>query len=307
MDHPTRLAILSTPRAGNTWVRRVLAKCIDAPDLAVHRPADVDWDALPASCILQLHWHRTAEFARLLERYKFQVVVLIRHPLDVLVSILHFALQDQSTKQWLDGECGDERPIRGVTPCSAAFLSYALGARAATLLSISPQWSDAAGTWPLRYESMVANPVGEVTRVAHGLGLQLRQSVDAAVADCTLSKLRQQTQCSHHFWQGRPGLWRTLLPADVAMGVAARHQDCLATLGYDVCPDHGLDRVQAEENWLRLMRPELSLRLWGFVRTRQLLDSGDQYGSLLAAAKPSSAIVGNLVARAIRRVVPSWR
>jgi hypothetical protein len=298
----TRLAILSTPRAGNTWVRRVLAKCIAAPDMAVHWPGDVDWKALPSSCILQLHWHRTARFVDLLTRHQFRIVVLIRHPLDVLISILHFALQDRSTLQWLDSEGGSERAIRGATPCSRAFLQYATSARATALLSISHEWSAQRGAWPLRYEAMVADPIREVLRLTEGLGLPIAQSVEAAVADSTLARLRQQTQCTHHFWQGRPGLWRSLLTADVAGRIARCHERCLVRLGYNVWPDDKLDRARAEENWLALIRPELSLRLWGFVRTRQVLETqavGDD--SLLAEAKPVSAIVGDQVQRALRR------
>jgi hypothetical protein len=52
-----RIAILSTPRSGNTWVRRVLADIYDLTELAVHNPADIPVE-IPERAILQLHWYR---------------------------------------------------------------------------------------------------------------------------------------------------------------------------------------------------------------------------------------------------------
>ena len=62
-----RLAIVSTPRAGNMWLRRQLVALFDLEERSVHTPDEVDWDALPAACALQLHWPRTRAFARTLE------------------------------------------------------------------------------------------------------------------------------------------------------------------------------------------------------------------------------------------------
>src|SRR5262245_44560627 len=83
-----RIVVISTPRSGNTWLRHLLAKIYGSQELAVHNPADVDWAAIPVDCILQIHWRPTPEFLSLLERHGFRVVVLARHPFDVLLSIL---------------------------------------------------------------------------------------------------------------------------------------------------------------------------------------------------------------------------
>lgn len=38
---------------------------------AVHTPGELDWEALPDRCALQLHWHRTPEFRKQLRQYGF--------------------------------------------------------------------------------------------------------------------------------------------------------------------------------------------------------------------------------------------
>ena len=134
-----RVAIISTPRSGNTWLRHLLSRLYQAATIPFHSPIEIEWNKLPADCILQLHWHPEPSFLAHLESGGFRVVVLARHPLDVLISILHFALTDQ-TLRWLEGEGGNERPIFGAMPRSTAFTDYATGPRAKALLAISHEW-----------------------------------------------------------------------------------------------------------------------------------------------------------------------
>src|SRR6516162_1611480 len=132
-----RVAIISTPRSGSTWMRHLLMKLYQAQGFAVHNPAGLDWDHLPPRAVFQLHWHRTHWLLGQLRKQRFRILVLSRHPLDVLISILHFCLRDP-TARWLEGECGSERGIYGAMPTSTAFMDYATGPRANALLSVTP-------------------------------------------------------------------------------------------------------------------------------------------------------------------------
>src|SRR6266403_798552 len=87
---PFRIAIVSTPRLGNTWLRQLLMRVYDMPGLAFHSPADIAWALLTERCVLQLHWPPTPSFRKLLVEHNVRTLVLCRHPLDVLISILHF-------------------------------------------------------------------------------------------------------------------------------------------------------------------------------------------------------------------------
>jgi hypothetical protein len=243
-----RIAIVSTPRSGNMWLRRLLVAAYALEERSAHTPDEVDWDALPERCVLQLHWRRTSGFRSLLARHGFSVAVLARHPLDVLVSILHFAPHEPQTARWLDGEGGDESPILGADPTSAAFLAYATGPRARALLSVTPEWWRDADA-RVRYEDLVAAPETALHLVADDLGARTLVPVAEAAAAVRFADLRREAT-NEHFWQGRPGLWRQLLPAETARAIAAA-QPAVAALGYDVDPEE-ITPAQARARWAAL-------------------------------------------------------
>ena len=137
-----RLAVVSTPRVGNMWLRRQLVALYGLEERSSHTPDEVDWPALPSACVLQLHWARTRAFERTLRRNGFRVLVLTRHPLDTLISILHFARHEPETARWLDGAEGDEHSILDADPTSPAFRAYATGRRAHALINLSSRWWD---------------------------------------------------------------------------------------------------------------------------------------------------------------------
>jgi hypothetical protein len=255
-----RVAIISSPRTGNTWLRSLLADACKLAELAIHNPADADWNALPRDCVLQIHWHRTASFCRMLQTAGFRVVTLTRHPLDVLVSILQFCQHDRSTLRWLDGEKGDERPVYGAMPGSHAFAAYATGGRAAALLSVSLQWWHDPDVCRLRYEELVADPVGQLGRLLAGLGEPARRLLADVVGQATVPGLRRRFRADHHFWQGRPGLWKTLLPTAIAQRIAAAHPDAFACR-YTCDPDPQLTPEQADANWVALAGRQVADKL----------------------------------------------
>jgi hypothetical protein len=87
-----------------------------------------------------MHWRRSPTFHQFLMERQFEVLVTVRHPLDVLISILHFAQYEPATRRWLDGEGGNETSLLGADPTSEAFLAYALSGRASALFEVSAEW-----------------------------------------------------------------------------------------------------------------------------------------------------------------------
>ena len=244
---PIRLAIVSSPRAGNMWLRRQLVALFGLEERSAHTPDSVDWEALPAGCVLQLHWPRTRAFARTLDRHGFRVLTLARHPLDILVSILQFSAREPATACWLDGAGGDERAIIGADPLSPAFRTYATGPRARALLDISPQWWDRS-LFALRYEDLVAGPERELARIVDAVGVA-PVLAPGRVADVVTFDALQREAANGHFWQGRVCHWRELLPADVAADLARPHQKLLGTLHYTVDADRTLSPETARARW----------------------------------------------------------
>jgi hypothetical protein len=215
---PLRLAMIGTPRSGNTWLRRVLATAYEFGgeagwELAAFDPGDLDWGAEPARSIVQVHISRDPDFESLLAYHNVRPVVPTRHPFDVLISILQYATHVHDTYRWLLGEGGNELAIRGLDPNHPAFLDYARGPRAAALLDVSQAWSQAPGAVPVRYEDLVNDPLPTLEKFAQAIGQVPVVDWATALERNTKDELRK----SHgfgHIWKGRPGLWRSLLTAE---------------------------------------------------------------------------------------------
>lgn len=229
-----RIAIVSSPRSGNTWLRRLLGATYRLEERSAFTPDELDWEALPERCVLQLHWHRTPEFLAQLDRYGCSVVVVARHPLDVLVSILHFAQHESSTDRWLDGEAGSEAVLWGADPTSPAFVEYALSPRAQALLSITPEWWEYADA-RARYERLVVSPAGELGRIVDALGTPPSVLPTRAIERVRFDRLQKEAP-NHHFWQGRAGLWREVVPTAAALEIAEGYAG-MRRLGYTVWID----------------------------------------------------------------------
>ena len=76
-----------------------------------------------------------------LKEHGFRTIVLARHPLDVLISILVFSQHYHATAEWLDGSYGDERCLQGSCPMSEAFAAYAAGR------GLARCWESAPVSW----------------------------------------------------------------------------------------------------------------------------------------------------------------
>jgi SAM-dependent methyltransferase len=247
--NPVRIAIISTPRSGSTWMRHLLMKIYQAEGFAVHNPADLDWDNLPERAVFQLHWHRTHWLLEQLRKHRFRILALSRHPLDVLISILHFCLRDP-TARWLEGEAGCERTIYGAMPTSTAFMDYATGSRAAALLSVTPEWRSAPATLPLRYENLVNDTASNLQYLIDELGWPVRMTLAQAIAETSIPRLRAATNNDNHFWIGRPGLWQKFLPASRADRIETAHAETFRVLDYVCDADPVLDDRAADANWI---------------------------------------------------------
>jgi hypothetical protein len=276
-----RIAVISTPRTGSTWLRMLLMEAYGIPGFAVHRPDDLNWADLPEECVVQLHWHRTPALVHRLREEGFRVVCVTRHPLDVLISILQFCLHDDSTLQWLNGEGGSERPIHGAMPGSATFLEYGAGPRAAALMTVSREWAPAPECLRVRYENLVADAEGELRRIAEALGEPTRRLIAEIVDSATIPKLRVRTDVAHHFWQGCPGLWRSLMISPAIERLAAAHHAYCAELGYSCDADPLLVAVQADANWLALIWPQVAEKLRAYRPLHQgLAEARDEFRRL---------------------------
>ena len=189
-----RIALLSSPRSGNTWLRQMLAQVLDLSEQAVHRPEQVCWQALPERYILQLHWPPEPAFLSQLQEHGFRSVVLARHPLDVLISILAFC-QHNATDDWLGGAGGDERRLAASSPLSEEFVDYATGPRASALLAVSAGWWQLADVCRLRYEDLCLDAAGQMSALLSALKLVPRRALVEVIDGNSAENLRATPHC----------------------------------------------------------------------------------------------------------------
>jgi hypothetical protein len=241
-----RFAVVGSPRSANTWLRRLLCELFDLEDRAIFTPEALDWDRLPERAAVQIHWPRERAFTQLLHGHGFKVCVVMRHPLDTLVSILQLAAHNPDTARWLGGAFGSERTIIGADPCSQAFVNYANSPRARSLIDISSQWWDRHAT-RIRFDDLVCDPALVLGRIARRSGVAPVISTDETMRRLPFS--RMQDESSKHFWQGQSGLWRRLLPASYAEAVATPYRRHARRHGYYLTPDSGLTVEMAMHEW----------------------------------------------------------
>jgi hypothetical protein len=245
-----RFFIVSTPRSGNVYMRRVLTGVLGLPNYAVWTPAEARWDEFPPDLSLAIHWRYSRELEGFVRERGFRITVTARHPLDVLLSILHYAPTDNDTNRWLEGEAGDERAlVAGTTPVDEAFVRYALSWRFAALLEVSTGWAPSADAL-LRYAEFVTDPRRELETLLRQFGLRAVNDVDAVVREH--SPQQTQARTPGHYWQGAPNHWRRLIVPKLADAIRDRHPRAFTTFGFACDPDPDLTEAQALANWRAL-------------------------------------------------------
>ena len=257
-----RVAVIGSPRSGNTWLRGLLASIHDLRESAVHSPEEVDWEALPNRHVLQIHWLRDESFESLLDIHGFRVVVMARHPMDVLISSLNYEQHLPNPTRWTNPH-GVERTLVEATPRSAAFIEYATANHPGSVLSFSPSWWTSPKVSRIRYEELIDDPIAALTRLAGELEPGKSLPIAEAVEWRSMERERSQPEATpFHFWQGRPGLWKSLITIWVGEQIAAAQREVFEILGYDPEADPTLHGYQSDAHWYRLQ----------FESARRLLD-----------------------------------
>jgi hypothetical protein len=219
---------------------------------------------------------RDESFVQLLEQHQFHVVVLGRHPLDMLISGLNYEQYISDPTVWTD-EAGVQHSLRGASPISQEFYTYAARTFRTSPLTVSHEWWPTPGVTQVRYEDLVSDTEASLDGLSRTIAAPFKRPIAEVVAQFAITSIRSRYDVWHyHFWQGRPGLWRSLLPAGIARGLAAVHRDVFATLGYTCDPDETLTHEQAESNWrelqLRSVRSHLADEQRKHAETKRLLE-----------------------------------
>lgn len=257
-----RFFIAPTPRTGNTWLRKLLADSLGLTEFVSHSIEEIPWSTLPERCVAAVHVHASEELHARLAANHFRIIVTMRHPLDVLISILQFSKHDASPVLWLGGEAGDEASLASASPLDAAFLDYACGARARALLGLSLEWLPYAAAC-VRYESLARRPAACLKKTLRTLRVRSMKPLSDVVENNSLENLRIANPGQRrHFWRGEPNVWRRLLPRENVVRICQCHHVIFERLGYRCNYDPRLTPERAAANWLGLYDPQALGPAW---------------------------------------------
>ncbi len=157
-----RLAILTTPCTGASWLLRVLEDVLEVPGFSVDHPGDVAWESLPSHILLEIPHPRTRLLQTRLGTQDFVVVSISRHPSETLLSIADLSGAGSfPASQSFDVACPSVAEVPGSGFSEDEFLDWATSDAAHQLLSITSSWWELPSTVRVRFEDLVLR-AGEV-------------------------------------------------------------------------------------------------------------------------------------------------
>lgn len=167
------------------------------------------------------------------------VVHVVRNPLDVAVSLAHHnGVEPEQATAWL---CRRDYTVSG----SPQRLPEQLRQRILDWSSHTESWLDAPlPRLTLRYEEMLADPLGAFGRIARFCNLRTgADAVAQAVEACRFERLQaleaQQRfketprKADRFFRSGRSGDWRRALTPAQAQHICRTHRTLMSRMGYD--------------------------------------------------------------------------
>lgn len=249
---PSDVFIASYPKSGNTWLRHLLAHAVDGHVDGWHGNVDRISIRVGRHCELRSVLPGQGRLIKTHERFRTEyrrVVLMVRHPADVAVSLFHYRRQYGSAKEReRTMPSFIEAFVRGDAAPAGRWDRYHAG----YLLARDRRKTD---LMIVRYEDFKTEPVTSFAGVLAFIGLDLdRQRIESAIDDCDVNSMRarermhrQQTGEAHKRFvrHAKAGGGREELSAKDFRRIEMAFGDEMAALGYDA--DGSANRDSAAE------------------------------------------------------------
>lgn len=244
----SRIAIISTPRSGNTWVNYCLSDILGYPTVGIHRYSDIQASlVLPNRLILQIHWqHEDKVFQNFLTKNHFFKLTIARHPLDVLISILRFTQVQTSPLLWLDNKIS-VLDLPGVDPSQQKFIDWCLSDNATKILEISYMWAMSGDAYLLRYEDMIEDPVKRMQEILNKVGAKTSDKTIKTTIDKFSPEFFRQKQ--QHSWRATKDNWHEFFTKSDAKKIFQKHKHIFEYFNYDISGAVNRSRLSNLGKW----------------------------------------------------------
>jgi len=241
--------LASQPRSGNTWLRFMLAAALDIDpyDIADVQETAGKLQLRPGALnLVKTHWSLTSTMADNTTR----AVLLVRHPLDVAISIAHYIKRG-----------GSPHPLSTIIPDMIESYARAGGWCPTEAWRPFGSWSGHLCSWldqdrfptlVIRYEWMLADPAAALRSVLRFCGVDaVEAEIERAVESATFDKMavRERAEIDRgektvlsrgvetaapFVRRGEVGQWRDHISDPHLAAVRERRQAEMARFGYDV-------------------------------------------------------------------------
>lgn len=240
---PDDTFIVSYPKSGSTWLRFQLANLLcpeKRPDFTNLNDLVPDYEAHSKRTLNRLPRPRTIKSHQYFDPRYPKVIYVVRDPRDVVLAEYHFGI-----KQRLHGE--DYPLTRYVSRFLASDTGHAFGSWFDHLAS----WYYTRGSDPgfllVRYESLHAQPVAELARIAKFLGastdpVMLTYAIEQSRADRMRALEKKQAHVFSstkdtrldlpYIRVAKAGGWRTNLPEHCVASIESAWGNLMTEVGY---------------------------------------------------------------------------
>jgi len=172
-----KLVVAATPKAGNTWLKYLLAEIyhlrVVHPDALAESGEDV---------VAQEHWWPDEARLAWLAEHAVTPVTIVRHPADVVVSLYHFVWMQEEPLESQRSIVADRDGIGAGTLDWAERELY-------RYLLCSDLWRE-AGAPCVRYEDLLADPLPTLRALTARLRPVEDEALERAIVVCRFASLR---------------------------------------------------------------------------------------------------------------------
>jgi hypothetical protein len=237
-----RILIASPPKTGNMWLKCLLGSIYDLewlkdaevpprPELVLFKEW-VEQGGFRDGTIFHQHYRYSEEFCRAVEAVPAHLVTIIRDPYDAFVST-YFTIQERAA----NGRLGKSRStvLAGKSldhPDTFAFLESG-GYRGN--LRRADEWLHGGRAVVLRYEELIRDPMGALTRATDQIAPVVPERIAHAVEECSAENMRQRSRAmAKHVRMATVGDSENHLGEQHLKIFRERYADLIQRLGYKV-------------------------------------------------------------------------
>ena len=236
-----RIVIAGPPKAGNVWLKCLLAAMYGLQALGPKRsPASPTLEAFSEwvadnrfrdGTVFHQHYDYSDEMASAVLSVPAHLVTVVRDPYDMFVSTFH-TIQKHGDDPKRKGRTAEV--LVGKAIDHPDVLDWLKRGGFRNNLLKGNQWLASGQTADVRYEALIGDPVAELTRLAERIGPASPERIAAAVAGCSADVMRQNNRTARHVRVAKVGDSRGTLNADHLAVFRDQYADLIRGLGYAV-------------------------------------------------------------------------